>query len=240
MNAPMETNDLRPAVSVRRLCESLPAGEDEPPVFLIDCNLIPADPRRIEGIVMPGGGKARIREILRAGAPRVFIGEDALLDSTLVEVLAAEFGSERIGLYVPVRRMQVSWSMDTVSNADFRVMTPSVCEPCWEILKADGSRSGTHAAWWIGEMFSLGASCALMRVDMTDDADLNILAGLTERWGERLWLAPLADPAPDFAAWVELGGARQLAVPDAVIQNSPCLAALRGTPDIEESNEEIG
>jgi hypothetical protein len=236
----MEESALRPEVAVRRLCESLPAGEGEPPVFLVDCNLIPADPRRIEGIVMPDGGKARIRAILDAGASRVFIGEDALLDSTLIEELSAEFGSKRIGLYVPVRRMQVNWSMDTVSNADFRVMTPSVCEPCWEILRADGTRSGTHAAWWIGEMFRLGAADALIRADIEDDADLNILAGLTERWGDRLWLAPLADPAPDFAAWVELGGARQLAATETVIQNNPYLTALRSAPETGKSNEGIG
>lgn len=239
MNAPMEKADLRPAPTVRRLSESLPQGDDEP-VFLLDRNLIPADPRRTEGLVVPGGGKEHVRQLLLAGAPRVYIGEDALLDSSLVEKLAAEFGSGRIGLYVPVRRMQADWSMNTTSNADFRFMTPSVCEPCWEILKADGSRSGTHAAWWIGEMFKLGAASALIRVDMADDADLNILAGMTERWGDRLWLAPLAGAEPDLAAWVELGGARQLAVPDAVIQNSPYLAALRGTPDIEESSGDIG
>jgi hypothetical protein len=226
-------------VTVRRLTETLPTTDSEP-VFLLDRNLIPADSRRIEGIVMPDGGKDRIRAILNAGAPRVFIGEGALLDSALIGELAAEFGSGRIGLYVPMRRMQVSWSMDTVSNADFRVMTPSVCEPCWEILRADGTRSGTHAAWWIGEMFRLGASSALMRVDMADDADLNILAGLTERWGERLWLAPLADPAPDFAAWVELGGARQLAATEAVIQNDPYLTALRNAPETGTANEGIG
>lgn len=237
MNAPFEPTAA--ALTVRRLCKALPMDEGEP-VFLFDRNLFAADPRKIEGIVVPNGGKEHVRQLLLAGAPRVYVGEDALLHSTVVEQLAAEFGSGRIGLYVPVRRMQVSWSMDTVSNADFRVMTPSVCEPCWEILKADGSRTGTHVAWWIGEMFKLGASSALICVDMTDDADLNILAGMTERWGDHLWLAPLAEPAPDLAAWVDLGGARQLAVPEAVIQNSPYLAALRGTPEIEESSEEIG
>jgi hypothetical protein len=236
----MENSALRPEVAVRRLCESLPAGEGEPPVFLIDRNLIPADPRRFEGIVMPDGGKDRIRAILNAGAPRVFIGEDALLDGALVEKLAAEFGSGRIGLYVPVRRMQVSWSMDIDSNADFRVMTPSVCEPCWEILRADGSGSGTHAAWWIGEMFGLGASDALIRVDIGDDADLNILAGLTERWGSRLWLAPLDEANPDLEAWVRLGGAARLAVPDAIYQNSPYLTALRSAPQTGQSNEGNG
>ncbi len=239
MNAPVEQGQLRPAVTVRRLCDSLPAG-DGTPVFLAGGNLIPADPRRIEGIVAADGGKDRVRELLRAGAPRVFVGEAALLDGTLVETLVAEFGGKRIGLHVPVRRMRVDWSMDAVSNADFRVMTPSVCEPCWEILRADGSRSGTHAGWWIGEMFRLGASGALLRADMTDDADLNILAGLTEHWGERLWLAPLDDPAPDFAAWVELGGARQLVATGALLQNDPYLAALGNGPDVGLQNEENG
>lgn len=239
MNAPAEQDLLRPEVTVRRLCDRLPA-DDDAPVILLDCDSTPADPGRIEGIVAADGGKDRIRELLRAGAPRVFIGEAALLDGTLVEALVAEFGGERVGLYVPLRRMQVSWSLDAVSNADFRVMTPSVCEPCWEILRADGTRSGTHAGWWLGEMFARGASSALLRVDIADDADLNILAGLTERWGERLWLAPLADPAPDFAAWVELGGVRRLAVPEAMLQNHPYLAALGDVPDSGLPNEEIG
>ena len=200
----------------------------------------PVTVRRLSGMLPPEGGEAGIRAILDAGAQLVFIGEDALLDGTLVERLASEYGGGRIGLHVPVRRMQVSWSMDIDSNADFRVMTPSVCEPCWEILRADGSGSGTHAAWWLGEMFRLGASQALIQVDMADDTDLNILAGLTERWGDRLWLAPLTDPAPDFSAWVELGGARQLAASEAAIQNSSYLTALRSAPETGQSNKEIG
>ncbi|MBX3648697.1 MAG: hypothetical protein KF766_13600 [Rhodocyclaceae bacterium] len=239
MNAPLKKSDMQPAVTVRRLCDSLPT-DDASPVFLLDSNMIPADPRRIEGIVMPDGDGAHARALLLAGAPCVFIGETALRDSALVEALVAEFGSKRIGLHVPVRRMRVDWSMDAVSNADFRVMTPSVCEPCWEILRADGSRSGTHAGWWIGEMFRLGASGALLRADMTDDADFNILAGLTEHWGERLWLAPLDDPAPDFAAWVELGGARQLVATGALLQNDPYLAALGNGPDVGLQKEENG
>ena len=200
----------------------------------------PVTVRRLSGMLPPEGGEAGIRAILDAGAQHVFIGEDALLDGALVGKLVTEYGSGRIGLHVPVRRMQVSWSMDIDSNADFRVMTPSVCEPCWEILRADGTRSGTHAGWWLGEMFRLGASQALIRVDIEDDADLNILAGLTERWGERLWLAPLADPAPDLEAWVALGRAVRLAVPDAIYQNSPYLTALRSAPESGTANEDIG
>ena len=239
MNAPHETPAAVAPATLRLLCETLPA-QDCGPVFLFDRNMIPANPNSIEGIVAPARGKDGLRQLLLAGAPRIYVGEAALLDGELVGALAAEFGAERIGLYLPMRRMRVDWSMDTVSNADFRVMTPSVCEPCWEILRADGTRSGTHAAWWLGEMFGRGASSALLRVDMTDDADLNILAGLTERWGERLWLASLADPAPDFAAWVELGGARRLAAPEAMLQNDPYLAALGNRPDSGLPNEGNG
>ena len=200
----------------------------------------PVTVRRLSGMLPPEGGEAGIRAILDAGAQHVFIGEDALLDGALIEKLVTEYGSGRIGLHVPVRRMQVSWSMDIDSNADFRVMTPSVCEPCWEILRADGTRSGTHAAWWIGEMFRLGATDALIRADIEDDADLNILAGLTERWGDRLWLAPLNETNPDLESWVNLGGAARLAVPDAIYQNSPYLTALRSAPETGTANEDIG
>lgn len=200
----------------------------------------PVTVRRLSGMLPPEGGEAGIRAILDAGAQHVFIGEDALLDGALVGKLVTEYGSGRIGLHVPVRRMQVSWSMDIDSNADFRVMTPSVCEPCWEILRADGTRSGTHAAWWIGEMFRLGATDALIQADIEDDADLNILAGLTERWGDRLWLAPLNETNPDLESWVNLGGAARLAVPDALYQNSPYLTALRSAPETGASNEDIG
>ena len=212
MNAPVESAALAAPVAVHRLSEMLP----------------------------PVGGEAGIRAILDAGTQDVFIGEDALLDGALVEKLVTEYGSGRIGLHVPVRRMQVSWSMDIDSNADFRVMTPSVCEPCWEILRADGTRSGTHAAWWIGEMFRLGATDALIQADIEDDVDLNILAGLTERWGDRLWLAPLNETNPDLESWVNLGGAARLAVPDAIYQNSPYLTALRSAPESGTANEDIG
>ncbi|MBI3140314.1 MAG: hypothetical protein HYZ19_00450 [Rhodocyclales bacterium] len=183
-----------------------------------------------EGLILARAGEAQARQLLSAGAPRVFLGEAALRDATLVERLAAAFGGERIGVYVPARRMPVNWSMDTVSNADFRVLTPSVCEPCWEILTAEGLPTDTHAAWWIGEMFERGASRALIRVDPADDADLNILAGLTEQWGERLWVAPRAAADPDLQAWVELAGVRRLAVPETVLGNSPYLMAHAFAP----------
>lgn len=239
MNAPKESPPFARPEAVRRLLDAPPVLKGEP-AFVCDCSELPGDPAFIEGVVLRRGGPEQARGLLADGAPRVYLGEAALLDGSIVGKLAAEFGGERIGVFIPAKRMQVSWSMDSDSNADFRVMTPSVCEPCWEILRADGARSGTHAGWWLDAMFASGATSALLGVDVRDDADLNILADLTERWGQRLWLAPLEDATPDLGAWVGLGGALRLAVPEPIYQNSPYLAALRNAPETGTGHEGIG
>ena len=162
--------------------------------------------------LLPSEPLSRARELLATVPGRIYLGHAALVDGAAVGRLAAEFGSERIGIYVPARRMEVSWAIDTLSNADFKFMRPSVCEPCWEILDGAGGRTGTHAAWWIGEMLSSGASSAFVRVEMEDDADLNICAGLVERFGERVWLSPHGCSDEQLARWAVEGKARQLAL----------------------------
>jgi hypothetical protein len=164
------------------------------------------------GIVLPRDGATRATELLNAGARRVLLGEAALLDSAVVAALATQFGGERIGVYVPASRMEVSWSFDTDSNADFKVMTPSVCAPAWEALRADGTRTGTRVLWWIGEMLKQGASEALIRIDIQDDADLNLCAECIEEFGDRLWIGPLAAAAPPLDEWIRYGHALQLAL----------------------------
>ncbi|MBI2310938.1 MAG: hypothetical protein HYU77_00330 [Betaproteobacteria bacterium] len=181
-------------------------------------------------VILPAQGAERARALLAQGVRQVLLGEAALLDSAQLDQLAREFGPARIGLYVPSKRMQVSWSMDVVSNADFRFVTPSLCEPSWEVLRADGSRTGTIVDWWIGAMFDLGASSALVRVDLEDDNDLNICARLTERFGDRLWLAAAEGAAPAFDQWVEYGKAMRLVVSDEQYQENPAILALRGVP----------
>ena len=171
------------------------------------------DPALAAGIVLPCEGEQRADALLAAGAACVLVGEAALLDSTLVERLAARHGAARIGVYVPARRLEAQWSFDTTSNADFKVVTPSVCEPTWEVLRADGGGTGALAGWWIGEMIKRGASLALVRADIRDDADLNICAGLVEDCGERLWLGPLSDPAPRLDEWIAYGQLRQIVLP---------------------------
>jgi hypothetical protein len=112
--------------------------------------------------------------------------------------------------------MDVTWSFDTVSNADFRVLTPSLCEPGWEILRADGSATGIEVAWWLGEMKKRGASTVLVQVDIGDDADLNLCAGLVEKLGDRLWIAPHRQAEPVLADWVAYGKVAQIALPPAL------------------------
>ena len=168
------------------------------------------------GIVLPREGAARATALLAAGARRVLLGEAALLDSSIVAALAATFGGERIGVYVPACRLEISWSFDTTSNADFKVLTPSMGAPTWEALRADGTRTGTQVLWWVGEMLKQGASEALVCVDIRDDADLNLCADCVEQFGDRIWIGPLTDAEPALDEWVRYGHLRQLALPPAL------------------------
>jgi len=201
--------------------------------FLIDDGCWLGDGTALRGIVLPGQNENRARGLLEMEVPTVFLGEAALQDSELVERLARQYGRERIGVYLPVRRMEVSWHLETESNADFKTFSPSHCEPAWEILLADGSRTGTLAAWWLQAMFERGAGSAMIRADILDDTDLNLCAGLTELHADRLWFAPLTAGANRYADWLRWGKVARLAVPVADFDGHPDLQALTAQP-IEE------
>lgn len=203
---------------------SEPAAGDT--AFVFDADGV-AMPGAAAAAILPGGSAQRARELLEGGVPRIYIGQAALADSSIVKRLGAEFGSERIGVYVAAKRVQVGWGFDITSNADFKFVTPSVCEPCWEVLDASGSRTGTHAGWWIAQMLALGASSALVRVDVRDDTDLNILATLVEQCGDRLWVGPLEDEQPALAEWIAHGQARQFAVSRALYERDPTFLSMR-------------
>jgi|UniRef100_Q47CU3 hypothetical protein len=163
-------------------------------------------------VILPAGDETRAEVLLAAGARQVLIGEAALLDSGIIERLVAKYGKERIGLAVPVRNLAVDWAFETVSNADFKVVTPSICEPTWEVLRADGSGTGTHAEWWIGQMVEQGAHTVLLLADIENDSDLNLCAGLVEKLGTQLWVAPRTIEAPPLADWIAFGQVRQFAL----------------------------
>jgi hypothetical protein len=202
--------------------------------FLVDGPAIDGCAGQCAAIILPDGDEARAEVLLAAGARQVLIGEAALLDSGIIERLVAKYGKERIGLAVPVRNLAVDWAFETVSNADFKVVTPSICEPTWEVLRADGSGTGTHAEWWISQMIERGANTVLLLANIESDSDLNLCAGLVEKLGAQLWVAPRTIEAPPFADWIAFGHVRQLALPPDLYQQRETWQCPANADDVIE------
>lgn len=220
------TQPPKSAVVTRLLRRYEPAdaaaiGADD---FVFDAPGAEAIAGECAGIVLAEGDEARAAVLLSIGASLVLIGEAALRDSGVVQRLAATFGAERVGIYAPAQRQTVSWGFETVSNADFRTVTPSHCEPAWEVLLADGAATGTLVAWWLGAMRDLGASQFLVRVAVDDDTDLNLCADLVERYGDALWLEPRLPGAVPLSDWINYGQARQLALVDGMFERLESVA----------------
>lgn len=212
-------------------CRDLPHTVDPANAFLFDAERLDGDAAAWGGIVLRKDGELRAARLLETGVGQVFVGEAALRDAGAVERLVMRFGGARIGVYVPARRIEVGWSFDTTSNADFRVVTPSQCEPGWEILRADRTRTGVRAHWWIAEMMKRGVGSALVQVDLRDDADLNLSAGLIEEFGERIWLGPLDDAEPALDDWITYGRIAQLALAPALFVARELLCASPSAED---------
>jgi len=183
-------------------------------------------------VVLGSGTDARANELLALGAERVLLADAALLDSTVVERLVQQHGTKRIGVWLPVKMQHISWSIDYVSNEDFNCLTPSVGKGGWDVLKSDGTSTGTDAEWWVGQMLALGASMVLISVDLQDD-DLNICAGLIEDHGEKLWFTPLHLPNADIEPWVRYGQVRQLVLPAPNERDEKEMARICATAMVE-------
>lgn len=179
--------------------------------FIRDSDNLPESLEQIT-VVLGSGSEVRASELLALGVGRVLLTDAALLDSAAVRRLAQQHGTERIGIWLPVKITHISWSIDYISNEDFNCLTPSVGKGGWDVLKSDGTSTGTDAEWWVGQMLALGASLALISVDL-QDADLNICAGLIEDFGEKLWFSPRHLPNADLEPWVRYGQVRQLVMP---------------------------
>lgn len=213
------------ALAVRRWVayqQDMEVAEDD---FIFDDTGVEAIASLCAGVILPAGDEQRAATLLASGAVCVLVGEAALRDSTVIDRLVAKHGAERIGIYAPVRRQTVSWSFETVSNADFKTITPSHCEPAWEVLQADSTGTGTLAGWWLKAMRELGVSRFVVRVDIVDDTDLNLCAGLVEELGGAMWIGPLADGMPNLADWVDYGQCRQIVLPEAVYAQRDSLLA---------------
>lgn len=192
---------------------ALRPAQEAQPAFMMDRGPTSA---RLSGlaVVLPGAGLAQARARLAAGARQVLFADAARQDPALLRAALAEFGADRVGAWVPVRRMPVSWAMDTQSNGDFKCMVPSNPQARWEVLGGDLHGTGGDAARWIEQLARMGVGTVLVSAHMQDERDLDLCAGLVEDFGERLWFSPLKAAEADLAAWVEFGRVRRLVLAD--------------------------
>jgi hypothetical protein len=197
------------------------AGVDTP-LLLFDSPALPEPLTALAGVVAADSDEARIATLLERGAARVFVGDAALADPAVIERLQ-RFGAGRLGVYARARRMANQWSFDTTSNADFRIVAPSVCEPAWELLRQDGSVAVTHAHQWIERLVRRGARMVLVQADVCDDADLNLCAGLVERYADAVCFAPADDDSPRLDEWVRYGRVQRIALPPALYRRREAL-----------------
>jgi hypothetical protein len=181
---------------------------------MFDRDKLPAQLSNI-GVVLEGGGLAQARARLAAGARQVLLADAALEDISLMRSALAEFGGERVGAWLPARRAAVSWTLDTRSNGDFKCMSPSNPQARWEVLTSDMHSTGTDVGRWVEQLVHAGVQTILISVDMQDDRDLDLCAGLVECFGARLWFSSLTAVDVDFGAWVEFAQVSRLVLPAA-------------------------
>jgi hypothetical protein len=180
-------------------------------------------------VAMGAGSEARAAELLALGAARVLLGELALLDSAAVERLVAEYGGERIGIWVRSARSVSSWSLDAEApTAGFKCMLPSMGVAGWDVLKDDATATGTDAEWWIAQMLERGVSLVLVSNDLQDE-DMNICATLVLNHGDKLWFATRLDPHADLEPWVRWGQVRQLVLPTPNTRDEAEIARISAT-----------
>jgi hypothetical protein len=164
-------------------------------------------------VVSPQADSARIATLFDAGAAQVLLGESALRDESLVKSALAAHGEDRIGIWLPVRRAETGWGLDTTSNADFSVVAVTNPTPRWIVLAADGSTTDVDAFWWAGQMISAGCSTVLVSVTEPEDEDLLACAEMTESLGERLWLDVGTTDVDELRFWLRYGQVSRLVLP---------------------------
>ena len=196
-------------LTIARWVKGPVVGSPAQAAFMFDRGDIPTRLSNV-GVVLESGGLAQARARLAAGARQVLLADSALRDSAVMRSAVAEFGADRVGAWLPLKRMEVGWSLDSQSNGDFKCMVPSNPQARWEVLTSDMQRTGAEAGGWIEQLARLGVTTVLLSVDMHDERDLDLCAGLMERFAERLWFSPLTAASADLASWVEFGQVRRL------------------------------
>jgi len=203
----------RSPLTLARWLSGPTAASPTHPAFMFDDGDLPPRLSNI-GVVLRNGGLAQARARLTAGARQVLLADAALADPSVIRCAVAELGSARVGAWLPVKRMEVCWALDSQSNGDFKCMVPSNPQARWEVLSSDMQRTGIEASGWIEQLVLQGVSTVLVSVDMQDDRDLDLCAGLMERFAAQLWFSPLAIDDVDLTPWIEFGQVSRLVLPD--------------------------
>lgn len=166
-------------------------------------------------VVLPQGGEAEARDWLGMSVARVLFADAAISDTGFIRRMVAALGTAKVGVWLPVKRMGVSWVLDKTSNADFSCMTPSIGKASWEVLRANHSRTGIDADWWARQMLQQGASCIVVSVDYSNEQDHTIAAELVEKCQNCLWLSPLSQTGVEWHQedWQNYGNIRQFIMP---------------------------
>lgn len=165
-------------------------------------------------VVAPQADADRIDALLAAGAAQVLLGDSALRDESLVRTALLAHGAERIGIWMQVHRTQMSWGLDTSSNADFSVVAVTNPIPRWVVLMADGSATDVDAIWWAEQMAAVGCATVLVSVADPEDDDLLACAEMAECLGERFWLDTASTDVEELRFWRRYGQVSQLVLPD--------------------------
>lgn len=205
-------SDARDRLTLGRWVSDPGAASPGRPAFMFDRGDLGASLRDV-AVVLRSGGMAPARARLAAGARQVLLADGALRDIAVMQGAIAEFGAARVGAWLPLKRMEVGWALDSQSNGDFKCMVPSNPEARWEVLDSGLQCTGTEARACIDSLARLGVTTVLVSVDMRDERDLDLCAGLMQRFGSMLWFSPLDETAADLASWVEFGQVDRLVLP---------------------------
>lgn len=165
-------------------------------------------------VVAPDADRTRIEMLFALGARQVLIGEAALTNSQIVHELVQKYGSQHIGIWLPVRRTESQWNLDCKSNADFNFVSISNPLTRWMVLKNDGHCTDVDAIWWAGEMLKAGCSTIVVSVNEPHDDDLLACAEMSEIAGKNLWLNTDTSDVEELRFWVKYGHAQHLVVPE--------------------------
>ncbi|MDH3355002.1 MAG: hypothetical protein OEL79_07295 [Chromatiales bacterium] len=161
-------------------------------------------------VVVRSGDEIRINALLDDSLCRVLIGEATFIDEDLIKRLVDRFGSERIGLWLPVQLFESNWSLDSESNADFNVIAVTNPVPRWNLLDTAGEPRDIDAFYYAKKMIAQGAGAVMLEVSNPQDEDLTVCAELSEVLGDKLWLSSNEN---EWDYWVRYSGVTRLVLP---------------------------